>query len=246
MGDALQQGRISVRPLEVPGAGRAFPFGVQAAFALLTLATLAAGALSFLLFWAAFWFLGESVRLALHVPRPLAPAWLIVPALLATAGALFLATDRLAMLGSAAARETLRDKAKRFFAPWEPPRGACFVEARVTGGDKSARMDLDLGCLFLLPGRLLFVGDYHLLEVPRDAVRGKPRADRDLLGLAAPYLSVPLADGRRLRLLCREDATRQSGTASHTLRLEAALARWLADDGYAEATDSQPSRAAER
>ena len=45
---------------------------------------------------------------------------------------------------------------------------------------------------------------------------------------------------------CREDATRQSGTASHTLRLEAALARWLADDGYAEATDSQPSRAAER
>mgnify|MGYP000895374775 CR=1 FL=1 len=247
--------RVTVRPADVFGAGRAFPLGVQAAFLVLTLAALLGGVASVAVFFGAFWFLGEALRLAAGFETPLPLFLFLLPALLGAWCMLYLLTDRLAMLGSGRAKRVLMEKARAAFPSHDSPVEAFFVEARITGRKAAPRMDMDLGVLLLLPDRLVFVGDYWQAEVPRSALPGPNPLRRDRrsrFGVTPAQLTLKLAKGdgaAALRLLCRDDARLHSETSGPTRRLEAALRRWLRD-GAGEPTygamSTQPPEAAER
>jgi hypothetical protein len=211
----------------VPGVGPAFPLGVQRAYLLLIGVTLLGTVAAVVLLWGVFWFLLETVRLALGGPNPLNPAVALLPAGIAACSLLYLSTDHLGMFGTGAAHRILIQKAKRYFGPEQGlPPVHFFVEARIEQG--KTRFVPDFGILCFFAEHLIFVGDLQIVTVPRLTFTGSVTRDRSMFHMMAAWLTLEMGQPNgKLRLLCREDATRLSDTHVNAERLEKALAEWF-------------------
>lgn len=143
---------------------------------------------------------------------------------LAACGLAYLLLDRASLVGYSHARRALARKAEAFL-PAGVSADRFFVLLEF--GASARRFD-DVGYLFVYPDRLRFVGDKHLVTVPRGAAGDGVTRGLDLarLGLGGSPLTLAFTSGGFVRLQSRDaDLISQTGEGAH--RLEAALRAWL-------------------
>ncbi len=152
----------------------------------------------------------------------------VVPGALAAVAAcsvLYLASDRIAFSGGTRLQAQLLRKATNIL-PAPLPEARFFVEAYADKG--RLRLDSDMGWLFVYADYLVFLGDRQTLTIPRARVAEPPQIDRNPLGLAAAWITLPLAPPwGRLRLLGRDNARRASDTCQTATLLQHALNDWM-------------------
>jgi hypothetical protein len=150
----------------------------------------------------------------------------IILGVLATAAALYLALDHIALLGNGRAQRILERKAARL-AP-ERAEARFFVE--IKSRHRRLGLGTDVGYLLFYSDRLVFIGDSREAFIPRDQIIGDVAIERSRFGgLTGAWVSIELAPPwGRLRLLARDGATTLSGTGRSARHLAAALSGWLA------------------
>lgn len=147
---------------------------------------------------------------------------------LAACGLAYLLLDHVSLVGYGRARRLLARKAESFL-PADPPVGDGRFFVLLEGSTRARRFE-DVGCLFVYPDCLRFVGDKRLVTIPRGAAVNGVTQGLDLsgLGLGGSPLTLGLDEGF-VRLQSRDaDLISQTGEGAH--RLEAALRAWLAGD----------------
>jgi hypothetical protein len=149
----------------------------------------------------------------------------VVPALLASSGAVYLILDRAALVGNDRAKKILREKASRvlggdLLTPY------FFVEARAKS--RHVHLPQDLGYLCFYEDRLEFIGDRFHAVIPREQLGGNAVLETNIGKLGAAWLMLPLqAPWGVLRLLARGDAARLSDTDPEARTLQKNINEWL-------------------
>ncbi len=212
--------KIVVTSAEVAGARRAYPLGFQLGMVGLTTLALTLALVCLPIFSLAFWFLAEALRQKLGSPMPIRPLWPLLGATLAAWGMVFLAHDRIAVLGNARAQRLALERAGLLLGE-ELPDNRAFVELRLRGYPP------DVGWLFFEGAQLRFVGEVLQVRLPRTVFHGAPRGHASLGGLLAAYIEVPLSEKNSLRLLPREDIVHLSDTRKLAPKLVQRLQVWL-------------------
>ncbi len=211
---------IVVTSADAPGARRAYPLGFQLGMVGLTTLALTLALVCLPIFSVTFWFLGEALRQKWGSPAPIRPLWPLLGATLASWGMVFLAHDRIAVLGNARAQKFALERAGLLLGE-ELPDNRAFVELRVRGYPP------DVGWLFFEEKQLRFVGEVLQARLPRGVFQGTPRAHASLGGLLAAYIEMPMAGKNFLRLLPREDILHLSDTRKLAPELVGRLQVWL-------------------
>jgi hypothetical protein len=212
--------KIVVTSADAPGARRAFPLGFQLGLVGLTTLALTLALVCLPIFSVSFWFLGEALRQKLGSPIPIRPLWPLLGATLASWGVVFLAHDRIAVLGNARAERFSLERASLLLGE-SLPEQRVFVELRLRGYPP------DTGWLFLEESQLRFIGEVLQARLPRTAFHGKPRTLASLGGLLAAYVELPLEGKNSLRLLPREGIVHLSDTRKLAPELVRRLQIWL-------------------